>query len=443
VVRPAPADEATLAVECVASTLDAGRTAVVVVPEAEPLPWTAAAIAEAFGDEVALFVGGERRARYRMWLDIEHGRYRVVVGTRPAVFAPLRDLGLIYVHRESHALHREERAPYFHVRDVAGERARLEGAACVLASLCPSIETTALEHEDVEPASRAWPPVEVARPGAEGRSPRLVRALREVRRAFLFEPMRGYGVARVCRSCREPAACAACLGPMRMRSGSVTCSVCGAAGRCANCGGRTFGIARRGAERVKEWARGVARVPVTLVTAEETPRVPAEAEVVIGGVDAIKDVGPIGLDLVAIVDADASLHRPGLAARERSLVAWFEAASWAHPDGRVIVHSAHPNDPAVQALVAGAPARFHRAEAPRRAQAGFPVGAPVFRVVGGEDLGAELGAVPNRSLLVSAVGEATVCLVALDPAMLPRFGEVVRRLAERGVVTRVEAEPHL
>ena len=59
------------------------------------------------------------------------------------------------------------------------------------------------------------------------------------------------------------------------------------------------------------------------------------------------------------------------------------------------------------------------------------------------ELEAEIQAVPHRTLLVSALVEQTVCLVALDPGDVESFGERIRRLAERGVVTRVEAEPHL
>ena len=54
--------------------------------------------------------------------------------------------------------------------------------------------------------------------------------------AFLYEPMRGYGVARVCKACREPAACAICRGPLRSEEGHIRCTVCGAEGRCSNCG---------------------------------------------------------------------------------------------------------------------------------------------------------------------------------------------------------------
>ncbi|HEX6331953.1 MAG TPA: hypothetical protein VF129_11805 [Actinomycetota bacterium] len=443
VVRTAPGDDAAIAVECVAVTLASGSAAVVIVPEVEPVPQAVAALVEAFRDDVACFFGLEKRERYRMWLDIGAGRYRVVVGTRPAVFAPLSDLGLVYVAREHHALHREERAPYFHVREVAARRAEIEGAVCVLASVMPSMESLALPHVEVEPRGRRWPPVEVVRPGPEGRAPRLVRALRDARRAFLYEPLRGYGVARVCRSCGEAAACAACGGPLRLESGVLRCTVCEADGRCPRCGSRDFGVARGGAERVEQWARGVAGVPVSRVASDSPARPPAEAEVVVGGIDAVKDLGTTDLDLVGILNADASLRRPGFGARERALAAWAEAAAWAAPSGRVVVQTEQPNDPAVQALVAGRPERFARAERERLAQAGFPVATPVFRVAGTSELEGELARLPHRTLLASSLEDRGVCLVAVDPSDLELFGDEVRRLAERGVVSRVEAEPHL
>lgn len=442
VLRPSPEEEAALAVECVAAVLSSGRSAAVMVPEADPLPATAAAVRDAFGDDVAMYLGGSKRARYRMWLDIAVGRYRVVVGTRPAVFAPVPGPGLLYVSRESHALHREERAPYFHVRDVALARGRIEGAVVVMSALCPSSEASVTEHVDVEPRGRSWPPVEVVAPGPEGRAPRLVQALRSARRGFLYSPLPGYGVARVCRTCGEPAACAACGGMLRSEEGAVRCSVCGAPGRCASCGAAAFGVAPGGAERVEEWARRATRVPVSRIGSEDVPRPPGE-EVLVGGVEAVKDFGPVGLDVVGILDADLAARRPGLAAVERALATWFEAAAWASPRGRVVVQTRTPNDAAVQALVAGRPGRFHRAEIPRRRQAGFPVGWPVFRVLGTSELEAELRALEPPTLLVSDLGEQTVCLLALEPGSVAAFGRAARSLAERGVLTRVEAEPHL
>lgn len=443
VLRPAPEEEVALAVAVVRASLEAGRRAIVLVPEADPLPATAAAIREAFGQTVAMYLGGDRRSRYRTWLDVAAGRYAVVVGTRPAVFAPLEGLGLVLVSRESHALHREERAPYYHVREVALARGRIQGATVVMSALYPSAETALVRHVLVEPRRRRWPPVEVVAPGPEGRAPRLVAALGSVRRGFLYAPLPGYGVARVCRSCGRPAACAACGGALRLAEGRVRCAVCGAEGRCASCGAVAFGVARGGAERVEEWARRAARVPVARIRPDDPPRPPGREEVLVGGVEAVKDFGTLGLDLVAILDADLAARRPGLGALERALATWFEAASWAAPRGRVIVQTRAPNDPAVQALVTGRPERFHRAEVSRRAQAGFPVGSAVFRVTGTAELEAALGALEPTSLLASAAADRTVCLLALEPGTVAAFGRAVRALAERGVVTRVEAEPHL
>jgi primosomal protein N' (replication factor Y) len=226
-----------------------------------------------------------------MWLDILGGRYRVVVGTRPAVFAPVENLGVVVVAREHHALHREERAPYFHVRSVADERARIEGAVCVLASVMPSMEAQAMPAERVEPKGRRWPPVEVVKPGPEGRAPRLVRALGEARRAFLYEPLRGYGVARVCRVC-GPAACAACGGDA-LEARRLRCTVCEAPARCRP---RLLDFDRTGRGRASRVGARHREVLVTHLGPNDRPRAPSEAESW-SGIDAVKDLGIAGLDL--------------------------------------------------------------------------------------------------------------------------------------------------
>ena len=443
VVRPAPEDERAIAIDAVAACLASDRRAIVVVPEAAPLPATAGAILEVFGERAALFLGGDKRSRYRTWLAIASGRHDVVIGTRPAVFAPVGGLGLVYVARESHPAHREDRAPYYHVRDVALARGRLERAVCVLAAACPSAESAALGLPIVAPAERRWPPVEVVRPGPEGRAPRLVKALAGTRRGFVFSPLPGYGVAQVCRTCGEPAACASCGGSLRAAAGAVTCVVCGAVGRCRSCGGSSFGVRRGGAERVEEWASRAANVPVHRLGDHDAPRLPAEEEILIGGPDDVRDLGPGELELVAILDADLADRRPGLAARERSLATWMEAVGWARPKGRAIVQSSSPGDPLVQALVRGNPDRFHADERNRRDDAGLPVGAAVFRITGAPEVEGELRAFAPRTLLASSADGRTVCLLALDPERVGALGARLRELAADGVVDRVEAEPHL
>ena len=443
VLRPVPEHEAAAVVDAVGACVSSGRRALVIVPESTPVPGTALAIAEAFGDRASLLLGGSKRARYRTWLDVQAGRYDVVVGTRPSVFAPVPGLGLIVVARESHAALREDRAPYYHARDVALARGAIEGAVVVLSALAPSSEAAALSLPTVSPQRRSWVPVEVVAPGPEGRAPRLVKTLASSSRAFVFSPLPGYGIAAVCRACGQPAACASCGGALRSSEGAVRCVVCEAPGRCRSCGASDFGLRRGGQERVEEWAARAARVPVRRLGPGDTPRLPDEGEVLVGGPDDVRELGAGGLDLVAILDADLAARRPGLTARERAFATWTEAVAWARPGGRAIVQTSHANDPAVQSLVQGDPARFHRDERQRRAQAGFPVGSAVFRVAGGPGLEAALTALVPITLLASSHEGQTICLLALDPGDVPAFGRAARELARRDVVNRVEAEPHL
>ena len=100
-VRPSPEDEQALAVDAVRSCLSGGRRAIVLVPEASPVPATTNALVKAFG-RAGLRVRGRGRAEpVSDWLAIRDGAFDVVVGTRPAVFAPLSEVGLVWVSRDT------------------------------------------------------------------------------------------------------------------------------------------------------------------------------------------------------------------------------------------------------------------------------------------------------------------------------------------------------
>lgn len=438
-VQPAPEEESILPLDAIDACMESGRTAIVLVPEADPIPETAEVILDRYGGSAAAFMGGSDRARYRLWLDIMAGRYRCVVGTRPAVFAPVPDLGLIWIQRESHPGHRETRSPAIHARDIALHRARSAGAVVVLAGRCVSLEAASLGLPEITPRARSWPPVEVVQPASEGRAPRLISALRSARSAFLFEPRRGYGVAVVCRSCKTPASCANCGGYFRVEDGDITCAVCEAPARCATCGQTDFGIRKGGRERVEEWVAAIGGVSKVVAGG------PQPDAVAVGSAADVRDIGSPALDVVGILDADMLLTRTGLAAQERALSTWTEAAGWARPNGRVIVQTRFPNAPVIQSLVAGSPRRFHRAEREDRAAAGFPVGAPVFRVVINQEGLGQIRALGPITLLEGAKteGDKGVCLVALRPETLVGFGTLMRTLARSGEVARVDAEPHM
>ena len=121
-----------------------GKSAILLVPEIGLTPAMAAQLHGAFGDNVALLhsaLSPDERAE--QWYQIRRGQARVVVGTRSAIFAPAQNLGLIIVDEEHDSSYKQEEIPRYHARDVAVMRAKISGAAIVLGSATPSLETYA------------------------------------------------------------------------------------------------------------------------------------------------------------------------------------------------------------------------------------------------------------------------------------------------------------
>lgn len=455
-LRPQPDEEGPVCVDAVERTVERGSAAIVLVPEADPVPYTAATVLERFGARAAAFLGGDARTRYRTWVEILRGRHDVVVATRPGVFAPLRHLGLIWVCRDAHPAHREDRAPHHHVREVAFARARLCGAACVVSSLSPSVDVADLVRAGAMRAARppraaeraAAPLVETVPPEAEDRSARLAALLRRASSAVVLLTRRGYGVARVCRTCGEPAGCAVCGGPVGLDRGTATCRTCGAPGLCGVCGGSAFGVERGGTASVADWAARQTRLAVAVEREGEGLPGPAAGTVMVATAAAVKDVGPARVDVVGILDPDRALRRPGTRTGERILATWMEAAAWTGPrtaprPGRVLVQTRRPGHPAVQALVRWEPVPFLLEEAERRREAGFPPNHPVFRIEGAPGLADALASAGPMTQLATSREGRTVCLVAVRPWELPAFAGVVRDLVGARLVVRVEAEPQL
>ncbi|MGC1372163.1 MAG: DEAD/DEAH box helicase, partial [Candidatus Sulfotelmatobacter sp.] len=124
------------------SVLEAGRSAILLVPEIGLTPAVAADLHQIFGDQVAILHSAlSDKERARQWHRIRNGETRMVVGTRSAVFAPVADLALIIVDEEHDASYKQEETPRYHARDVAVMRAKMANAAVVLGSATPSLES--------------------------------------------------------------------------------------------------------------------------------------------------------------------------------------------------------------------------------------------------------------------------------------------------------------
>jgi len=124
------------------SVLAAGRGSILLVPEIGLTPGVAADLYNIFGEEIAILHSSLSDAeRAEQWHRIRRGEARIAVGTRSAIFAPVRDLALIIVDEEQDHSYKQEETPRYHGRDVAVVRAKALGATVVLGSATPSLES--------------------------------------------------------------------------------------------------------------------------------------------------------------------------------------------------------------------------------------------------------------------------------------------------------------
>jgi primosomal protein N' (replication factor Y) len=212
-------------------TLDAGKSAILLVPEIGLTPAMAAQLHHVFASEVALLHSAltpEERAE--QWHRIRKGEARIVVGTRSAVFAPVSDLGLIVVDEEHDSSYKQEEMPRYHARDVAVMRAKLSSSTVVLGSATPSLESwqnavrgryAKIEmHERVN--NRPLPLVELIDMRREfqetGQEQLFSRALIKAtqaslergEQAIILLNRRGYSYVVLCRACGEKLECENC-----------------------------------------------------------------------------------------------------------------------------------------------------------------------------------------------------------------------------------------
>jgi len=242
--------------------LDAGKSALLLVPEIGLTPAMTGQLVAAFGDEVALLhsqLTPDERAE--QWHRIRRGEARIVVGTRSAVFAPVVELGLIIVDEEHDGSYKQEETPRYHGRDVAVMRAKLNEAVVVLGSATPSLESWANAEKGryarVEMRQRVMdrplPGVELVDMRNEfketGQEHIFSRKLLEETQATLDRGeqviillnRRGYSFVVMCRSCGEKIECENCAISMTYHkpvSGSDAIAQPGQRLECHYCGFR-------------------------------------------------------------------------------------------------------------------------------------------------------------------------------------------------------------
>ena len=444
--------------EAVAETLRQGRQALVLVPEiALSAPFLARFEAR-FGAPPAEWHSdlppGRRRA---VWRGVADGRVRALVGARSALFLPFPDLGLVVVDEEHDAAFKQEDGVPYQGRDMAVVRARIGGAAAVLASATPSLETVVNiargRYERVPLPARAGaagPPevraIDLRREGPErGRwiAPRLVRAVGEAlgrgEQALLFLNRRGYAPLTLCRACGHRMACPNCAAWLveHRGRGRLVCHHCGHAARrpeaCPECGAEDgLAAAGPGVERLEEevrWCWPEARVRIASSDTLSGPGAAAEfaravaggeADIVVGTQVAAKGHHFPLLTVAGAVDADLGLSGGDLRAGERTYQLLHQLAGRAgraERPGRVFLQTHMPDGPAMRALAAWDRDGFLAEEARAREEAGMPpFGRLVALVVAGRE--AERADEAARALARSAPRFSNVLVLGPAPAPL-------------------------
>ncbi|MEX1357094.1 MAG: primosomal protein N' [Gaiellaceae bacterium] len=383
--------------QAAALELERGRGTIVLVPEIALTPQAIGRFRARFGDRIALLhsalTDAERRDERER---IESGEARVVVGARSAVFAPVRDLGLIVVDEEHDASYKQESDPRYDARAVAAKRAALAGAVAVYGSATPRPESWAA-LERLELGGRLagpLPPVKVVDLRRERGYPLSAPLLEELGavaeqggKAILLLNRRGVAPALHCRNCGLTPRCPNCdVALVLHKDGALRCHHCGhhkpAPELCSACGSPEIVRIGAGTQRLeRELEKHVPELERirldadTADPAEALARFAAAGRAVLLGTQMVaKGHHFAGVALAAVVDADTGLGMPDFRAEERTfqLVTQLAGRSGRDAPGRVIVQTFQPDSRAIAHAARHDVAGFLADELGRRRELGYP-----------------------------------------------------------------------
>src|SRR3984957_20311269 len=372
------------------AVLEAGRSAILLVPEIGLTPAVAADLHQIFGDEVAILHSAlSDRERAEQWHRIKRGGARMVVGTRSAVFAPVTDLALIIVDEEHDSSYKQEETPRYHARDVAVMRAKMANAVVVLGSATPSLESyfnakkgkyKLLELPNrVE--QRPLPEVEIIDMRQEFQetgseqviSRKLAEEIKErlerKEQVMVLLNRRGYSPVVLCRTCRKTLECqnSAIALTLHNREHKMVCHYCGYIApvpkACVHCGSEYVYFLGTGSEKLEELLHGmfpqarIARLDRDTVRSHQdferalNALNEGELDLLVGTQMIAKGHDIHGVTLVGVVGADVALGLPDFRAAERTFQLLTQVAGRAgrgQAPGKVVLQTYFQDHYAVQ-----------------------------------------------------------------------------------------------
>jgi len=393
-----------------------GRNAIVLVPEIVLTPQMMRKFSAYFGDQVVMLHSGLRMTeRYDQWKRIRRGEVQVVLGTRSAVFAPLKNLGLVILDEEQENSYQSENAPRYHARDIAKFLCARDGAVLVLGSATPTVETAWTAEQGgchkLELRRRynegSLPQVTIAdlrqeiragNPGLIGQELRreLTRNLERGEQSILFLNRRGASRMLLCGECGHVPECPRCSVPMTYHSanGRLMCHYCGhsqrAMDRCPACGGIMKHIGtgtQKVEEELKELFPDTAILRMDADTASggheaildrfERERIP----ILLGTQMVAKGLDFENVTLVGVLSADISLYVDNYRAAERTfslLTQVVGRAGRGSKEGRAVIQTYTPGNEVIQSAARQDYESFYRGELRLRRLRRYPPFADLF-----------------------------------------------------------------
>ncbi len=372
------------------AVLEAGRSAILLVPEIGLTPAVAADLHQIFGDEVAILHSAlSDKERAQQWHRIKSGDARMVVGTRSAVFAPVGDLALIIVDEEHDSSYKQEETPRYHARDIAVMRAKMANAVVVMGSATPSLESYfnakknkyALVELPDRVEQRPLPEVEIIDMRQEfqetGHEQVISRKLAaEIKERFdrkeqvmVLLNRRGYSPVVLCRTCGKTLECQNCAIALthHKREHKMVCHYCGYTApvpkACVHCGSEYVYFLGTGSEKLEELLHGmfpqarIARLDRDTVRGHEdfertlNALSEGELDLLVGTQMIAKGHDIHGVTLVGVVGADSALGLPDFRAAERTFQLLTQVAGRAgrgQSPGKVILQTYFQDHYAVQ-----------------------------------------------------------------------------------------------
>ncbi len=394
--------------------LKKGKGAIVLVPEISLTPQTVERFQGRFGNKIAVLHShlsdGER---HDQWHKIHDGEACIAIGARSAVFAPVKNLGLIVVDEEHEPTYKQEDAPRYNARDMAVMRGQLEKCPVVLGSATPSLESywnsrcgkyelAVLSHRADHRKMPAMRVIDMRTEAIRQGHPSifsqdLIEAVRSrldrAEQTMLFLNRRGYATSLLCQKCGYVAKCGQCSVSFtyHRQVEALNCHICGSSkavpNKCPSCGDKAFKFAGIGTQRIESIVSKLfPKASIQRMDADATTRKNSHRQILgdfrVGKTDILIGTQMIAkglhfpnVTLIGVLYADLSLHMPDFRASERTFQLLTQVAGRAgrgDVKGEVIVQTYTPSHVAIQSARKMEYDQFCRRELEDRRELGYP-----------------------------------------------------------------------